>query len=69
MPAPGRKFCRALKFDARHCIINVESGQAYGGKRVYRLLIVTTNQATKDMLASMEGWEAVSYTHLTLPTT
>ena len=26
---------------------------------MYRLLIVTTNQATKDMLASMEGWEAL----------
>ena len=26
---------------------------------MYRLLIVTTDQATKDMLASMEGWEAL----------
>ena len=26
---------------------------------MYRLLIVTTNQATKDMLASMAGWEAL----------
>ena len=26
---------------------------------MYRLLIVTTDQATKDMLAAMEGWEAL----------
>lgn len=31
----------------------------FGGKRVYRLLIVTDDQRVRDMFASMEGWEAM----------
>lgn len=33
----------------------------YGGKCVYRLLIVTENQSVRDLFTAMEGWESMGF--------